>query len=38
MRTELTDGLPEIWKASLKDRARLASRSAVPVLDELLVS
>src|SRR5262245_40637014 len=36
MRKELTDGLQEIWEASLKDRARLASRSAVPVLDELL--
>ena len=36
MRKELTDGLQKIWEASLKDRARLASRSAVPVLDELL--
>jgi integrase len=36
MRKELTNGLQEIWKASLKDRARLASRSAVPVPDELL--
>ncbi|HYK30339.1 MAG TPA: hypothetical protein VEV63_00200, partial [Streptosporangiaceae bacterium] len=37
MRKELTDGLQETWQASLKDRARLASRSAVPVLDELLL-
>jgi hypothetical protein len=36
MRKELTDSLQEIWEASLKDHARLTSRSAVPVLDELL--
>lgn len=36
MRKELTDGLREIWETSLKDRARLASRSAVPMLDEIL--
>jgi hypothetical protein len=36
MRKELTAGLQELWQASLKDRARLASRSTVPVLDELL--
>lgn len=36
MRKELTTGLQEVWEASLKERAKLASRSAVPVLDELL--
>lgn len=36
MRKEPTDGLQALWEASLKDRARLASRSAVPILDEIL--
>ena len=36
MRAELKAGLQELWVASLDDRARLARRSAVPVLDDLL--
>jgi hypothetical protein len=36
MRAELKAGLQELWVASLDDRARLAQRSAVPVLDDLL--
>jgi hypothetical protein len=31
-------GLQELWVASLDDRARLANRSAVPVLDDLLAA
>ncbi len=33
---QLTTGLQAIWENSLKDCAKLASRSAVPVLDELI--
>ena len=36
MRDELTAALQERWAASLRDRARLAPRSIVPVLDALL--
>ena len=36
MRTELTAALQERWAASLRERARLAPRSIVPVLDALL--
>lgn len=38
MRAELKAGLQELWVASLDDRARLAQRSAVPVLDDLLAA
>jgi hypothetical protein len=37
MRAELTAALQERWAVSLRDRARLAQRSIVPVLDALLV-
>ena len=36
MRTELRDGLQELWETSLYERAGLSERSAVAVLDELL--
>ncbi len=36
MRDEAKAGLQELWEASLHERARLARRSAVPVLDGLL--
>jgi len=36
MRAELTTALQERWTASLRERARLAPRSIVPVLDALL--
>jgi hypothetical protein len=36
MRAELTTALQERWAASLRERARLAPRSVVPVLDALL--
>jgi len=36
MRAELTTALQERWAASLRERARLAPRSIVPVLDALL--
>jgi hypothetical protein len=36
MRAELKAALQERWAASLRDRARLAPRSIVPVLDALL--
>ena len=36
MRAELQAALQERWAASLRERARLASRSIVPVLDALL--
>ena len=36
MRAELTAALQERWETSLRDRARLAPRSIVPVLDALL--
>jgi hypothetical protein len=36
MRAELRDGLQELWEASLYERALLAPRSAVPVLDAFL--
>jgi integrase len=36
MRGALTAGLQELWEASLRRRAALAHRSAVPILDRLL--
>jgi hypothetical protein len=36
MRAELTEGLQQLWEASLHERARLAERSAVGVLDGIL--
>jgi hypothetical protein len=36
MRAQLRDGLQELWEASLHERAHLADRSAVKVLDRLL--
>lgn len=36
MRAELKTALQERWAASLRERARLAPRSIVPVLDALL--
>jgi hypothetical protein len=36
MRAELTTALQERWTASLRERAQLAPRSVVPVLDALL--
>jgi integrase len=36
MRAELRDALQELWKASLRERALLAKRSVVAVLDGLL--
>jgi hypothetical protein len=36
MRTELKAALQERWEQSLRDRARLAPRSSVRVLDALL--
>jgi hypothetical protein len=36
MRAELTAALQERWETSLRDRARLAPRSIVPVFDALL--
>lgn len=36
MRAELRDGLQELWEASLHERALLAERSAVNVLDGIL--
>jgi integrase len=36
MRAELRDGLQELWEASLDERVRLAERSAVGILDDLL--
>jgi hypothetical protein len=36
MREALTVGLQELWEASLRRRAALARRSAVPILDRLL--
>lgn len=36
MRAELTIALQERWTFSLRERARLAQRSIVPVLDALL--
>ena len=36
MRAELRDSLQELWEASLHERAQLAERSAVAVLDGLL--
>ncbi len=38
MRAELRAGLEQLWKSSLAERARLAERSAVPVLDSLLAA
>jgi hypothetical protein len=38
MRAELRDGLQELWEASLHERAQLAERSAVAVLDRILPS
>jgi hypothetical protein len=38
MRDELTAGLQSLWESSLAERARLASRSAVPMLDDLLLA
>ena len=38
MRAELTMALQERWAASLRERARLAPRSIVPVLDTLLAA
>jgi hypothetical protein len=36
MRADLTDGLQDLWETSLRERVRLAGRSAVTVLDVLL--
>ena len=36
MRAQLRDGLQELWEASLNERALLAERSAVVVLDHIL--
>jgi len=36
MRAELTDGLQDLWEASLSERLRLSGCSAVGVLDQLL--
>lgn len=36
MRADLTDGLQNVWETSLRERVRLARRSAVSVLDVLL--
>jgi len=36
MRAELKAGLQELWEASLHERALLAERSAVAILDALL--
>ena len=36
MRAELRTGLQHLWEESLRERASLAQRSAVPVLDDLL--
>ena len=36
MRADLTDGLRDLWETSLRERVRLAERSAVAVLDVLL--
>ncbi len=38
MRAELRDGLQELWEASLHERALLAARSPVAVLDGILAS
>jgi hypothetical protein len=38
MRAELTMALQERWAASLRERARLAPHSVVPVLDTLLAA
>ena len=38
MRAELTAALQERWETSLRDRARLAPRSIVPVLDAQLAA
>jgi integrase len=38
MRAELRDGLQQLWEVSLHERARLAGRSAVSVLDDLLAA
>ena len=38
MRATLTTMLQERWEASLRERARLSSRSIVPVLDTLLAA
>lgn len=36
MRAELRDGLQEFWEASLRERALIANRSAVAILDRVL--
>jgi hypothetical protein len=36
MRAELKAGLQELWEASLHERALIAERSAVAVLDGIL--
>lgn len=36
MRAELTAGLQELWEESLRQRASIASRSAVSMLDKLM--
>jgi hypothetical protein len=38
MRADLATMLQESWEASLRERARLSSRSIVPVLDALLAA
>jgi hypothetical protein len=38
MRAELVDGLQQLWEASLRERALLSGRSAVPLLDGLLAT
>jgi hypothetical protein len=38
MRAELRDGLQELWERSLYERAVLAERSVVAVLDGILAN
>ena len=38
MRTGLVDALQELWEESLSERASIAPRSAVNVLDALLIA
>jgi hypothetical protein len=38
MRSDLRAALQERWEGSLRDRARLSPRSAVPTLDALLAA
>jgi hypothetical protein len=38
MRADLKSALQGLWKASLRERAELSSRSIVPTLDRLLAA